>query len=153
MAVASSRRAAPKAASACRLKARAAGAHCRVVQRLKKRSEFLAARKGRRLNGPLFFIEALERPDDAPARYGLTVTRKVGNAVERNRIHRRLREAIRVHSGADMVPGFDYVIVARRDLLAAPFKRIGAELSARFRKVARGDAGGRSGQKARPPGT
>jgi ribonuclease P protein component len=125
----------------------------RVVQRLKKRSEFLAARKGRRLNGPLFFIEALERPDDDPARYGLTVTRKVGNAVERNRIRRRLREAIRVHSGADMVPGFDYVIVARRDLLSAPFDRIEAELSARFRKVARGDAGGRSGQRARPPGT
>lgn len=118
------------------------------MERLKKRAEFLAARKGRRLNGPLFFVEVLDRRDGRPARYGLTVTRKVGNAVERNRIRRRLREAIRVQSGADMVAGFDYVIVARRDLLVAPFERIGAELSARFQKVARGGAGGdRAGQR------
>ena len=90
-----------------------------AAEKLKKRAEFLAARKGRRLNGPLFFIEALERGDAAPARFGLTVTRKVGNAVERNRIRRRLREAIRIGAEADMVSGIDYVIVARRDVLAA----------------------------------
>lgn len=123
-----------------------------AADRLKKRAEFLAARKGRRLNGPLFFIEALDRRDGGPARYGLTVTRKVGNSVERNRIRRRLREAIRVVSGADMVPGFDYVIVARRDLLSTPFDRIGAELSARFRKVAPGGGISGRGEAASTPG-
>ena len=107
-----------------------------AAEKLKKRAEFLAARKGRRLNGPLFFIEALERGDAAPARFGLTVTRKVGNAVERNRIRRRLREAIRIGAEADMVPGIDYVIVARRDVLAAPFTTLSEALRKRFSRMA-----------------
>ncbi len=111
-----------------------------AAEKLKKRAEFLAARKGRRLNGPFFFVEALARGDEGPARYGLTVTRKVGNAVERNRIRRRLREAIRVFAEADMVPGIDYVIVARREVLAAPFEVLSEELRRRFSRMA-GPAG------------
>ncbi|MBO0661647.1 ribonuclease P protein component [Jiella sp. MQZ9-1] len=103
---------------------------------LKKRTEFLAARRGRRLNGPFFFIEALDRGDDRPARFGLTVTRKVGNAVERNRIRRRLREAIRLEAEADMAPGIDYVVVARRDVLTAPFTVLSQELRLRFARMA-----------------
>ena len=99
---------------------------------MKKRAEFLAARRGRRLNGPLFFIEALDRQDGAAPRYGLTVTKKTGNAVERNRIRRRLREAIRLGVGADMQPGFDYVVVARRDLLDVPFAALTQELAERI---------------------
>lgn len=106
-----------------------------AVHTLKKRAEFLAARKGRRLNGPFFFIEALRRGDTAAPRYGLTVTRKVGNAVERNRIRRRLREAIRVSAEADMLPGIDYVIVARREVLGAPFAELSQELRRRFARM------------------
>jgi ribonuclease P protein component len=102
---------------------------------LKTRAEFLAVRKGRRLNGPFFLIEALDRGDGDEPRYGLTVTRKVGNAVERNRIRRRLREAIRTCCGADMATGFDYVIVARRDLLSLPFETLTGELSRRVAKA------------------
>ncbi|RFC62116.1 ribonuclease P protein component [Fulvimarina endophytica] len=100
--------------------------------RLTKRSEFLAARKGRRLNGPYFFVETHLRDDDAPPRFGLTVTKKVGNAVVRNRIRRRLREAIRVTAGEAMKPGVDYVIVARRDVLEVAFGTLTDELSRRF---------------------
>ena len=105
------------------------------VARMRTRAEFLAARRGRRLNGPFFFVEALDRKDGGPARIGLTVTRKVGNAVERNRIRRRLREAIRTGCGADMPDGFDYVIVARRDLLDVPFVALKDELSRRFARA------------------
>jgi ribonuclease P protein component len=105
------------------------------AERLKTRAEFLAARRGRRLNGPFFMIEALDRGDPGPARFGLTITKKVGNAVERNRIRRRLREVIRTECRADMVSGFDYVIVARRDLLEVPFEAIASELSRRFSRV------------------
>lgn len=105
------------------------------VGRMKTRAEFLAARRGRRLNGPFFFVEALDRGGGAAARVGLTVTRKVGNAVERNRIRRRLREAIRTACGADMPEGFDYVIVARRDLLGVPFATLKDELSRRFART------------------
>ena len=107
-----------------------------MIDRLRKRAEFLAARRGRRLNGPFFFIETRDRGDGRAARFGLTVTKKIGMAVERNRIRRRLREAIRVAAGADMQAGFDYVIVARRELLDVPFETLKGELARRFRRVA-----------------
>jgi ribonuclease P protein component len=78
-------------------------------------------------------LEVKMRGDDGPPRYGITVTRKVGNAVVRNRIRRRLREAVRVHAADDMAAGTDYVIVARQDALTAPFAALSAELSRRCR--------------------
>ncbi|MEN3793657.1 ribonuclease P protein component [Fulvimarina sp. MAC3] len=105
------------------------------VGRLTKRSEFLAARRGRRLNGPYFFVETRVRDDEEQARFGLTVTKKVGNAVVRNRIKRRLREAIRVAAGSEMKNGVDYVIVARRDVLDVAFETLKDELSRRFSRI------------------
>lgn len=78
-------------------------------------------------------LEILDRRDGEPPRIGFTVTKKVGNAVERNRIRRRLKEAVRVHASRDMTPGTDYVIVGRRDILAAPFDELKNELSRRMR--------------------
>ena len=63
----------------------------------------------------------------------MTVTKKTGNAVVRNRIRRRLKEAMRVHAAGDMAQGSDYVIVGRREILAAPFDGLKAELSRRIR--------------------
>jgi ribonuclease P protein component len=107
-------------------------------ERLKKRSQFLAVRRGEKRRGRLFLLEAMERGDDAPARLGFTVTRKVGNAVVRNRIRRRLKEAVRVHAADDMVAGTDYVLVGRRDILTAPFDELQRELSRRFRGRGKG---------------
>ena len=103
--------------------------------RLRKRAEFLAVRRGEKRRGRLFLLEVLDRGDAAQPRVGFTVTRKVGNAVVRNRIRRRLREAVRIHAAGDMQPGSDYVIVGREDLLAAPFAEIGSELSRRLKKT------------------
>lgn len=77
-------------------------------------------------------LEVLDRGDVAPPRVGYTVTRKVGNAVVRNRVRRRLKEAVRLHAAGDMKAGHDYVIVGREDVLAAPFAQIAAELSRRI---------------------
>ncbi|UCI08030.1 ribonuclease P protein component [Mesorhizobium sp. B1-1-8] len=101
--------------------------------RLLKRAEFLAARGGEKRRGRLFLVEVLKRGDDFAPRVGYTVTRKVGNAVARNRIRRRLKEAVRVHAADDMAPGNDYVIVGREDVLAIPFGQLKAELSRRLR--------------------
>lgn len=100
--------------------------------RLKNRPDFLAAQKGKRLRGPYFLVEALDRgdPDKAP-RIGFTVTKKQGNSVERNRMRRRLKEAVRLMAGVPFKPGHDYVVVARRDTLAAPFDRLVAALTER----------------------
>lgn len=101
--------------------------------RLLKRSEFLAVRAGSKRRGPLFLLEVLERGDALPPRVGLTVTKKAGNAVQRNRIKRRLREIVRGQAD-EMSTGFDYVIVGRSDLLKAGFSDIQAEFSRRLRR-------------------
>jgi len=100
--------------------------------RLKSRPDFLAVQKGLRLRGPFFQLELLDRnsPDEAP-RVGFTVTRRHGNAVERNRIRRRLRETVRLTEGVPFRPGHDYVLVARREALTAPFDALGKALAAR----------------------
>jgi ribonuclease P protein component len=103
--------------------------------RLRKRAEFQAVRRGEKRRGRLFLLEVLERGDEGVARVGFTVTKKVGNAAVRNRIRRRLREAVRIHAAGDMQPGSDYVIVGREDVLAAPFAEIKTELSRRLRKT------------------
>ena len=78
-------------------------------------------------------MEVLDRGDQGVARVGFTVTKKVGNAVVRNRVRRRLKEAVRVSAAGDMLPGNDYVIVGREDVLSAPFAQVAAELSRRMR--------------------
>ncbi|MBZ9602403.1 ribonuclease P protein component [Phyllobacterium chamaecytisi] len=105
--------------------------------RLRKRAEFLAVRNGEKRRGVYFLVEVKEREDQAgPPRVGFTVTKKNGNAVIRNRIKRRLREAVRVNVADDMQAGTDYVIVARRDALNAPFADLTRELSKRVsRKI------------------
>lgn len=102
-------------------------------QRLRKRAEFLAVRRGERRRGRLFLLEVLPRGDTLPPRAGLTVTKKAGNAVQRNRIRRRLRDALRFHAAGDMALGTDYVIVGRAEILAAPFEALASELSRRIR--------------------
>ncbi len=101
--------------------------------RLRKRADFLAVRGGEKRRGRLFLLELRRRGDEGPPRIGFTVTKKVGNAVVRNRVRRRLREAVRLHAAADIAAGNDYVVVARRDVLAAPFDQIAMELSRRVR--------------------
>lgn len=106
----------------------------RLPGKLRKRAEFLAVRAGDKRRGKLFLLEVLDRGEaEAPARLGITVTKKVGNAAIRNRIRRRLREAVRVHAADDMAPGTDYVIVGRREVLNAPFEQLKTELSRRMR--------------------
>ncbi len=83
-------------------------------QRLKRRAEFLrVAAKGRRAPVHGLVLQALERGDAAPVRLGFTVTKKVGNAVVRNRTRRRLKEAARLHLRDHPVTGFDLVLIGR----------------------------------------
>jgi ribonuclease P protein component len=82
--------------------------------RLTRRAEFLlAAAKGRKAPMPGLVLHALKRDDDAPARLGFTVTKKVGNAVIRNRTRRRLKEAARLLLRDQPVAGADLVLIGR----------------------------------------
>lgn len=100
--------------------------------RLRKRAEFLATRRGEKRRGRYFLLEILDRGDGGIARAGITVTKKTGNAVTRNRIRRRLKEALRTHAAGDMAPGHDYVIVGRPEILNISFDMLKKELSRRM---------------------
>ena len=105
----------------------------KTVGRLKSRPQFLAVRDGEKRRGRLFLMEVLDRKEpEGEARVGFTVTKKQGNAVERNRMRRRLREAVRLSGCNAMKDGHDYVIVARREMLNASFADITAALSERL---------------------
>jgi ribonuclease P protein component len=90
-------------------------------QRLRQRADFLAAAAGARAPVRGFVLQALNRREDGPVRVGFTVSKKVGNSVERNRVRRRLREIVRLAPEAAMQPGFDYVLIGRRAALELPF--------------------------------
>jgi ribonuclease P protein component len=82
--------------------------------RLTRRAEFLrVAAKGRKVPVHGLVLQVLTRGDDAPARLGFTVTKKVGNAVVRNRTRRRLKEAARLVLREARVTGVDLVLVGR----------------------------------------
>lgn len=98
-------------------------------------------RRGERRKGPFFLLEVLRRDDDEAPRVGYTVTRKQGNSVERNRMRRRLREAVRLVGGFAMKPGHDYVLVARRDALDASFSRLTLALKDRIESPRRPEGG------------
>ena len=99
-----------------------------LVDRLRKRRDFLAAAKARRAGLGPFLIQGRDRADAGEVRIGLTVTKKTGNAVVRNRIRRRLREAARQVLPEAGLPGHDYVLVARPEALKAPFAALVADL-------------------------
>ena len=117
----------PVAASACRLEGRNAS-DVISIDRLTKRREFLAAATGARASSRAFNLQIKAR-GEGPARFGFTVTRKTGNAVERNRIRRRLREIVRLAAGKDARPGFDYVLIGRRDALSLDFRQLMRDFS------------------------
>ena len=95
-----------------------------VVERLKRRSDFRAAADGVRASGRAFVLQTRQHAGDDAIRVGFTVSRQVGNAVERNRVRRRLREIVRLSGAAGtepLRPGHDYVLIGRRAALAVPF--------------------------------
>lgn len=132
-----------------------------ALGRLKKRADFLAIRTGPRrgsrgflvqgckragpLNtdplhtGPLHSgVQALtghEQTRTSSARVGFTITKKIGNAVARNRIRRRLREALRTASNLVISAQCDYVIIARKAALDMPFQELQRDLTTAFAEI------------------
>ena len=115
-----------------------------VHGRLTERQQFLAVAKGQRLHEAAFTLQAKLRSEVAPhesRRFGLTVTKKTGNSVERNRIRRRLRAALREASvtrgTSPNSPACDYVIIARRECLSLRFVDLTEKLGALIARMDR----------------
>jgi ribonuclease P protein component len=84
-----------------------------ALERLRKRADFLRAAAARRQGTPGFTIQGHDRGDGGVPRVGFTCSKKVGNAVARNRAKRRLREVARLALAPLARPGWDYVLVGR----------------------------------------
>ncbi|UAB78202.1 ribonuclease P protein component [Erythrobacter sp. SCSIO 43205] len=94
---------------------------------LTKRSDFVAANKGLRNAKPGFVL--LTRPNGGEGvRYGITVTKKIGNAVVRNRMKRRFRELLRDALPKGALPNHDHVLIGRAGGVERDFATMALEL-------------------------
>ena len=105
------------------------------VERLRQRADFLAAATGIKVPTAAFVLQARKRDDGGPVRVGFTVSKKVGNAVERNRVRRRLREMVRLSAAGCLRPGHDYVLIGRRAALELPFDRMIEQFDGALRRL------------------
>ncbi|MBT3532333.1 MAG: ribonuclease P protein component [Rhodospirillaceae bacterium] len=113
--------------------------------RLKRRRDFLhLARTGRKWAAPGLVLQAKLRPegretikgtDTASVRIGFTVSRKVGNAVIRNRARRRLKAAAENIFPAHGMPGFDYVVIGRAATPKRPWAALQDDMVTALKKV------------------
>lgn len=146
---------------------------------LKKRSEFLNCAKGMRVHSASFVLQCAPNPAEAAgviqgARFGLTVSKKNGNAIRRNRIKRRLRAAIAAAAeataardetgsvldceavsttaelpGLNVKTGCDYVIVAKPNALNDSFAALVEGLRRAVTKIHAAGPGSRGGHRRR----
>jgi ribonuclease P protein component len=103
---------------------------------IKKRSDFLAANRGKRYATPGFVLLVRDRQDDDPAkRLGITITKKVGNAVVRNRMRRRFRELAREMLGEKGKAGADHVLIGRDGGIERDFGELRADMARALMKL------------------
>ncbi len=113
-----------------------------MITRLTRRAEFLKAARAPYQARTAVVIQARRRAesedaDDASIRTGFTATKKVGNAVVRNRAKRRLREAARLLLPLHGLPGHDYVFIARAGTLDRPWAGLLDDVKAALVRLAR----------------
>ena len=120
------------------------------MERLKKRADFLKAARGRKWAAPGLVLQAVRRGDEAPPRVGFTVTKRIGNAVRRNRVKRRLREVARLVMPDRAQDGYDYVLIGRQGTPERDFGRLKDDLAMALRKVHK--AGARKDRTSQRPG-
>ncbi|MBU2943564.1 ribonuclease P protein component [Shimia thalassica] len=108
---------------------------------LKNRSEFLAASRARKQGTKAMMVQARKRRSDEAAdpdaiRVGFTCSKKVGNAVARNRAKRRLREVARAVLPVKGKPGWDYVLIGRAtETSVRPFEVLKGDLMYALKKL------------------
>ena len=111
------------------------------LARLKARRDFLrVAGTHKRFAAPGLVLQVRSHEGDEitalePIRIGFTVSRKVGGAVVRNRVRRRLRAAALQVMAARAKPGRDYVVVGRKEAVSRPFDALLADLDTALAKT------------------
>lgn len=106
--------------------------------RMTRRADYLAANRGQRQTTPGFILLVRDRHDGNPAvRLGITVSKKVGGAVVRNRMKRRFRALGRELLDAHALPGADHVLIGRREGIERDFGALRAELVSALARAAK----------------
>lgn len=113
-----------------------------AIETLKKRAEFLRVRGGARFATPSFVLETRLRVEgpglsqpSGNARFGFTVTKKLGGAVDRNRIRRRLKAVVGLVAPDLARAGHDYVLIARAAARDRAFTEVKKDLERAFQRV------------------
>ncbi|MEM7620528.1 MAG: ribonuclease P protein component [Pseudomonadota bacterium] len=113
---------------------------------LKKRSDFLYVGEGRKWVAPSFVLKARTKYQSEPGpqsqiltsdlpHFGFTASRRIGNAVKRNRARRRLKEALTLLTPHSARQGYDYVLIARQGVLNCDFKDLIRDMQLAFKRV------------------
>lgn len=99
-----------------------------TTDRLKRRSDFLRVQQsGRKWIAPTVIVQVGTSEEAIGPRIGFTATKKLGNAVTRNRVKRRLRMAVREALGQAR-PAFDIVLVGRAETATCPYANLVKDL-------------------------
>ncbi|MXO75082.1 ribonuclease P protein component [Altererythrobacter aerius] len=107
------------------------------VETIRKRADFLAANRGLRVARPGFVL--LAHPNGGRGkRFGVTVTKKIGNAVVRNRMKRRFRELLRTQLPDAGLADHDHVLIGRDGGVERDFGKLSEELAAALARAAAG---------------
>jgi len=103
---------------------------------IKKRSDFLAANRGKRYATPGFVLLVRDRRDDSPViRLGITITKKVGNAVIRNRMRRRFRALAQEMLADKGKAGADHILIGRDSGIERDFDALRADMATALGKL------------------
>lgn len=102
---------------------------------LKRRRDFLAVAQGRKWTAPGLVLQLRQRGDMETPRIGFTATRKIGNAVMRNRARRRLKAAALEILSSAAKPGYDYVLIGRTATLTRPWSDLLEDMRLAFGRV------------------
>lgn len=118
------------------------------IEVIAKRSDFLLAARARKQGVKPMMVQGRDRKDGGDLRVGFTCSKKVGNAVARNRAKRRLREAARLVLPTHGKPGWDYVLIGRAvETDRRPFDDLQQDLIYALKKI---HADGKPSGKPRP---
>ena len=106
-----------------------------ILGKITKRSDYVKAARGQYIKTSSLFLQKVKRDDKKIPRYGVTASKKIGMAVERNRAKRRIRHAIKEVLPKYGKNGYDYVVVATTKTNKVSWKTVLNDLEKAFREI------------------
>tara|TARA_B100000401_G_scaffold146307_1_gene97133 strand:+ start:1171 stop:1605 length:435 start_codon:yes stop_codon:yes gene_type:complete len=106
-----------------------------ILDKITKRSDYVKASKGQYIKTSALFLQKVKRDDKKNPRYGVTASKKIGNAVKRNKAKRRIRHAIKEVLPKYGKSGYDYVVIATIKTNKVSWNTVLNDLERAFREI------------------